>query len=127
MKFLMRVLPLALLTPVFAFAAPAAVEANFNYFTKLVTSVQGIISSLIPVMLALGLLFFLWGMFQYFILGADDEGKRETGRSYMIYGLIGLAVMVAVWGLVNLLISIVGIDTTATGKVPQIPGGPTTP
>ncbi len=117
MNFLTRILPFAALAPTFAFAA----DADLTYFTSLIGKVSSIINTLIPIVLALALLMFLWGMFQYFILGAGDEGKRETGRSYMIYGLIGLAVMVAVWGLVNLLISIVGVNTGGTVPVPVIP------
>ena len=117
MKFLTRILPLAAFAPTFALAA----TTDFRYFTDIITKVESIIGTLIPIVLALGLLMFLWGMFQYFILGAGDEGKRETGRSFMIYGLIGLAVMVAVRGLVNLLISIVGIDTTTNVRPPVVP------
>jgi hypothetical protein len=117
MKFLTRILPFAALAPSFAFAA----AADFTYFTSIIAKVSDIINTLIPIVLALALLLFLWGMFQYFILGGGDEGKRETGRSYMIYGLIGLAVMVAVWGLVNLLISIVGVSAGTSVTVPVIP------
>lgn len=117
MKLLSRVLPIALFAPLFA----SAQTANLSYFTSLINSISGIINTLIPIVLALALLMFLWGMFQYFIFGADDEGKRETGRSYMVYALIGLAVMVSVWGIVNLLISIAGVSTGGQVPVPVIP------
>jgi len=56
---------------------------------------------------------------QYITAGGDEE-KRKAGRNTMLYGIIGLFVMVAVWGLVNVLISTFGLDTA----VPVVPGLP---
>ena len=61
------------------------------------------IAYLIPLLIALGLLVFLWGMAK-FILHAEDEGKREEGRQLMMWGVIGLFVMVSFWGLTKILI-----------------------
>ena len=55
---------------------------------------------------AIGLLFvvatvvFLWGIINYVIAGGDEK-KLENAKSFIIYGLIGLFVMVAMWGLVT--------------------------
>ena len=52
--------------------------------------------------IALALVYFLWGAAQ-FILHGGDEGKRSEGTKMMIYGIIGLFVMVSVWSLVGVL------------------------
>jgi hypothetical protein len=62
---------------------------------------------LIPIIIALALLAFLWGVFT-FIRNADDEGKRAEGRQFMLWGIIGLAVMMSVWGLVQILTNTIG-------------------
>lgn len=55
---------------------------------------------------AIGLLFvvatfvFLWGVVTYVIAGGDEK-KVSEAKSYIIYGLVGLFVMVAMWGIVN--------------------------
>lgn len=57
----------------------------------------------VPVLFAFAFLVFIFGVFQYFIQGGHDEEKRETGKSLMLWGIIGFFVMVSVWGLVNIL------------------------
>lgn len=57
---------------------------------------------IIPLVFAIALLIFLWGVVMYVIAG-DDEEKKKSGRMYIIYGIIGLAVMASVWGLVGML------------------------
>ena len=52
-------------------------------------------------MIALGVLFFVWGVIT-FVIGNDEEAKTK-GRNRMIYGIIGLAVIIGMWGLVNIL------------------------
>ncbi len=60
-------------------------------------------NSIIPLLFALAMAFFLWGVIQFVILGAGDENKRTQGREHMIWGVIALTVMVSVWSLVGLL------------------------
>ncbi len=67
-------------------------------------TILGLINNVaVPLVFAVAFIVFIWGVFQYFILGADDETKRETGRTYILYGLVGFFVMLSVWGLVNIL------------------------
>lgn len=53
---------------------------------------------LIALGMLVALLFFLWGMFR-FIKGVDDETARATGKRHMLWGIIGLAIMVSAYGL----------------------------
>lgn len=57
----------------------------------------------VPVVFALAFIVFIWGVFQFFIVGGHDEEGKEKGKALMLYGLIGFFVMVSVWGLVNIL------------------------
>lgn len=119
MKFLAYAIPALLVLPVVA-GAQSTVE--FGWIDSIFTSIQNLVQNiLIPLVLALALLFFIWGVIQYFILGADDEGKRETGRAYMLYAIIGLVAIVAVWGIVNLFAEILGIGFDTAPAAPGIP------
>ena len=69
------------------------------YVTKIIND------SVIPLLFALATAFFVWGAVKFFILDAGEEAKREQGRQFMIWGIIALAVMLSVWGLVSLLTS----------------------
>ncbi len=57
----------------------------------------------IPLIFGLALVVFVWGMFTYLILGGGDEKKREEGKALALWAIIGLTVMVVIWGLVNLI------------------------
>ncbi len=56
---------------------------------------------IIPFLYALAFLFFLFGIVRYFF--SDSEDKRKEGRAFAVSGIIALAVIFSVWGLVRLL------------------------
>lgn len=60
-------------------------------------------TALIPLLYAGALLFFIWGLYQYFF--TEDEKKREKGREFAVYGLLGFVVLFSVWGIVHVLIA----------------------
>jgi len=62
--------------------------------------VGGIISLLIPIVIALSLLYFFWGLAK-FILHADDETEREKGKKIMLWGIIILFVILSIWGIIG--------------------------
>jgi amino acid transporter len=82
---------LLLLTPTKIYAADL-----FDLFENILT----VIDYLVLVVLALALVFFLWGMAK-FILHADSEEGRKSGKQIMIWGLIALFVMTSVWGIIK--------------------------
>lgn len=62
-----------------------------------------LIGQLLPFVITLTLLVFLWGILKYVISGGDGTARKEA-VGYIIWGLIALFVMVSVWGLVNILV-----------------------
>lgn len=67
-----------------------------------VGTVDSLLRSVIPIIMVLAILYFFWGLVKY-IQAAGDAGKASEGKSIMIYGIIALFVMSAIWGLVGLL------------------------
>ncbi|MES2470725.1 MAG: hypothetical protein V4526_00625 [Patescibacteria group bacterium] len=59
--------------------------------------------------MALAVLLFIWNVFRYFFKADGD--KTEAGK-YVMYSVIGFAVMFTFWGLVNLVINTVRLDNT---------------
>jgi hypothetical protein len=57
-------------------------------------------------------------VFQYFIAGAASDEKRKTGRTFILYGIIGFVVMLSIWGLVNLLLATLGFGWGARPPIP---------
>lgn len=64
----------------------------------------------VPLIFALSFIFFIFGVFRYFIAGAANEEKRKSGRDIMIYGIIGIVVMICVWGIVHILTGTIRLD-----------------
>ncbi len=57
----------------------------------------------IPVILGISFVVFLWGIVHYYILHGADTNEREHARSFMLWGLIGMVLLFTVWGIVNLI------------------------
>lgn len=82
----------------------------------------------INVILALALLVFFWGLVKYMYKG-DNDAERTKGKNFMAFGIVGLFVMVSVWGLVGLLTGTFFGTSGPAGvnpPVPQLPAGVTT-
>ena len=87
-----------------AFALPLVTFAaitNLSGAGKFV--IDTINNVLVPVLFAVAFIVFLWGAFDTFIVGANNEEVKEKGKNLMLWGLIGFFVMVSIWGLVNIL------------------------
>lgn len=69
-----------------------------------------IVIAVIPIIFALALVFFLWGVMK-FIMASDTKNKEES-KKFIMAGLIGLFVMTSVWGIIKILSTTLGIDTT---------------
>ena len=67
----------------------------------------------VPVIFALAFLVFVYGVVNYFFFHPGDEKKREEGRAFVLWGLLGMVVLFSVWGFVNLLLSTLGIAPAA--------------
>jgi len=88
------------------------VEAAPSTFRELVGVFVNIFNVLVPVIFALAFLVFLWGVFQYLIFPGNEERKTK-GKQIILWGIIVFAVMVSVWGIVNVIYSSVFFDLGA--------------
>ena len=68
-----------------------------------------IVNPIILLLIAGAFVVFLWGVFE-FIRQAGDEGKREEGKSAILWGLIGLVIMFGAYGIINLALGTFGIS-----------------
>lgn len=84
----------------FAFA-PFAVLAATGVENGL-TRIGDLINQATPIIVALALLAFFWGLVTYIFQSGDAE-KRKKGLSIMIWGIIALFVMLSIFGIINAL------------------------
>ena len=60
-----------------------------------------LIFKVVPVLVSLALLVFVWGLAKFiFRLGGDEKAVTE-GKNLMIWGLVALFVMVSIWGILR--------------------------
>lgn len=101
-------------------AVPLGVEAQTtDTFRDLVGVFLDILNSVVALIVALAVVTFIWGVLKYITAGESEEKIRE-GRNYIIFGIIGIFVMVSVWGLVALLVNTFELDSSSL-PVPYIP------
>ncbi len=86
-----------------------------NNVDDIFTFIQHILNIVLPLIIALAVVYFVWGMFQLFL--ASDEEKKEKAKNTVIYGVIAIFVMVSVWGLVNILVGTFGLKNTAPSGI----------
>lgn len=91
------------------FAPNAKLGDLLSYITCIISK------SVIPLIFALTIVMFLWGVVQFVI--KDSEEAKDKGRQLMVWGIIGLTVMVGVWSIVGIVARTFNIDPTF---IPQL-------
>jgi uncharacterized membrane protein YidH (DUF202 family) len=103
-------------TMVLPLAALAQTINATNAGSFIATAMDFINLRIIPLLIGLAVLWFMYGVFTY-VRAAGDEEKRKEGRSMMVYGIIAIAVMLSVIGLVNLVVNSFGWGGTTLPPV----------
>ncbi len=86
-------------------------------FLNLLTFINSV---LLPFVLALGFLMFVWGLVLYFIIGSSNDESKEKGKSLMIWGIAAFLIIVIFWGIISLLSTSLGITTGTVMKPPVV-------
>ena len=75
-----------------------------------------ILNPIIAMMFAFAMAYFVYGVVSY-IWNPDNEEAREKGRKSMFWGVIGMFIMVSVFGIMKFLIDSIGADPTLMNYV----------
>ncbi len=106
--------------PLFASAQIATTGGGGAFETLLLNILTFVNDIIIPFIIAIGFLVFVWGMFQYFIAGGANDEAKEKGKSLMIYATLGFVLIIVFWGIVNLLTSSTGLEGKTVADTPTI-------
>lgn len=90
---------------------------TFEYVVKNI-AIKGIITPLIYLGFAFALLYFFWGLVGL-IRDTGNKIDHTKNRDRIIWGIVGLAAMVSVWGLVGIV-----LNTVFPGGVPSAANPP---
>ncbi len=89
-------------------------------FSELVLVFIKIIALILPLLVALSLLVFFWGLFK-FIAKADDVKTHTEGKFFMIWGLVGLFLMISFISIINFFYDDIGFNFLENFGVPLLP------
>lgn len=62
---------------------------------------ENILNPFIAFLLVLAIAYFLFGVVK-FINGFDNPSAREEGKKHMLWGVVGIVIMVSVYGLLSI-------------------------
>lgn len=108
----------------FSTAIPSVVFSYNNGSTdlgELVSQVPSVLNQIMLLIIGLAVLAFLFGIVKYLFSGSD-EAQRKKSKRYMIWGIVGITVMVSVFGLVTLFGSFFGINSNLAPALPSREG-----
>jgi hypothetical protein len=81
---------------------------NISNTNDLIQRLVGIGNVIIYLLMALAFIYIIWQTVMYFIKSKEgDESRKESGKN-IIWGIIGLAIIMSIWGLVNILLNTFG-------------------
>ncbi len=105
--------------PLLIFAFPLITYASYG-LDQIVFDLIYILSIYVfRVIIGFAVLAFLWGIIQYLWKGSDEK-KRIESKYFMLWGIVGIAVMASVWSLIAILANIFGMHIPG-GMVPHLP------
>jgi uncharacterized membrane-anchored protein len=74
---------------------------NTSYLTSLIIGGLRVLNGLVILLVSLAVVWFMWNVIKY-SMSSEDDGKTKA-KEQMIHGIIAIAVIVSVWGIVYLL------------------------
>lgn len=106
--------------PFVTFAQGTITGTGGQNATNIVTTIKNLLDSIVPVLIVLALLYFIYGVAKYIMSSGEEEAQKEA-RGVMIYGIIALFVIVSVWGIVGLLQTTFGVGGGQLQNLPEVP------
>lgn len=106
---------IAVLIPGVAFGQQLIQDAN-----SLTVKLTSLGNTVIGLLIAFAVIYIIWHAV-LFIVNASNEEKRNEHRSGILWGIVGLAVILSIWGLVAILTNTFRTDNRPpTGDFPVV-------
>jgi ABC-type proline/glycine betaine transport system permease subunit len=105
----------SLAAPLLAFAAGIDKTEVQDYADSIIDIIN---NALVPALMAVAFIVFLFGVYKYFIASAEKDTEREEGRKYVLWGVIGFVIILSVWGLVAIVRNTLNLSTSSNPPPP---------
>lgn len=76
-------------------------------------------SILVPVLFAIAFIVFLYGIASAYIFSRGDPERVKEGHKLVLWGIIAFAIMISVWGLVNVVANTFGLSGYYAPPLPR--------
>lgn len=100
-----------------AFHIIPVAEASVKTLVQSINRV--LINPLIFMIFALAMVYFIYGLARY-LLSPDNEEIRKASKSHMLWGIIGMVIMVSAFGIMNIITNTLGtsdvVNSIDTGQ-----------
>jgi len=94
--------------------------SKINNVNDLISRISSIGNALIYLLVGLAVVYIVYFTVQYFIKGQKGDESRRAAGMQILWGIVGLAIILSIWGLVNILMQTFGTSSTSLpGKLPQ--------
>ena len=102
------------------FCTPLSVvwAQNTTWLKSVVTGGNTILTQAVPALVTVALMVYVMSAVVLVARAQNDEA-RKTGRKRMLWGIIGIFVMVSVWGFVAILQDVFGIGSSTVPSRPS--------
>ncbi len=109
------------LFPFSILALPVLVSAQATTISDILDTIADIITGILPLLIAVIVIVFVFGLITY--VAAKDPEEKNKAKGYIIWGIVILFVVVAIWGLVGVLANTFGVGPTpGAPNPPALPG-----
>ena len=98
--------------PQVAFAAPE----NVNELVRAIN--EFVINPIIILLFVLALIYFVWGLVKFIQESGSPDG-RKTGGNHIMWGLIGMLIMVSVFFILNVILDTFGVNNVNLNPGPN--------
>lgn len=75
--------------------------------TFIANFINAVINPLIYLLMAIAVVMFIWGVVE-FVAGSDDTTKLSTGKRHILWGIVGLVIMLSAIGIMNIICNTIG-------------------
>ncbi len=92
----------------YAFTTTSGSSSGASFNTLLGKILDNIANRIVYLLMAGAVIYFLWGVF-VFIQNAENADKRTEGYQHMLWGIIGIFIMISAKGIINIILSTIGL------------------
>ena len=103
-----------------AFAPAMAFAQAITDVNSLTYKLTNLGNTAIQILIAFAVIYIIFQVIRYIIAAEDPEARGNIGKA-ILWGIVGLFVILSIWGLVRILTNTFRTDTTApTSQYPQV-------